>query len=227
MTSSDTRAVRCLQFLKDIAVHNNREWFAEHKDRYEEAKTAFESMVADMIHRITVFDPSVQYLQPRDCTYRFYRDTRFSPDKTPYKNHLGAYISSKGKKSFHGGYYLHLEPGNCMVAGGAYCLPSNILKAVRQSICEQPETFHRIVSGEPFHSLYPVIGDEHLKTMPKGFPKDFAYPEYLRCKDYCIYHSVPESFFTSADWLEKTAQMFQVMKPFLDFVNSTIDEVEE
>lgn len=111
-----------------------------------------------------------------------------------------------------------------MLAGGSYCLPSDVLRAVRQSVCEQPEEFHAIVGSEPFHTLFPVIGETHVKTVPKGFPKDFPYPEYIRCKDYSCFHPVPESFFTSADWLERSAEVFQVMKPFLDFVNAAIDE---
>lgn len=221
---TDNRAVQCLQFLREIAVHNNREWFHEHRDRYDAARAAFESMVEELIARIATFDTSVQYLTVSDCTYRFYRDTRFSADKSPYKRHFGAYINAKGKKSFHGGYYMHLEPDNCLIAGGAYCLPTDILKAVRQSVCDQPKTFHAIVGQEPFRSLFPVIGEAHLKTIPKGFPKDFVYPEYIRCKDYSCCHHVPESFFTSPHWLEQSAEMFQVMKPFLDFVNATIDE---
>lgn len=222
--TKDSRAALCLQFLREIAAHNNREWFQAHRDRYETARAAFESMVEELIARITVFDPSVQYLTVSDCTYRFYRDIRFSPDKSPYKRHFGAYINAKGKKSFHGGYYLHLEPEHCMLAGGAYELPSDILRAVRQSICEQPETFHAIVGSEPFCTLFPEIGETRLKTLPKGFPKDFPYPEYIRCKDYSSYHVVPESFFAAPDWLEQTAGVFAVMKPFLDFVNATIDD---
>ena len=103
-------AALCLQFLRDIAVNNNREWFHAHHDYYEAARAAFESMVARLIARITVFDSSVQYLTVSDCTYRFYRDIRFSSDKSPYKRHFGAYVNARGKKSFHGGYYLHLEP---------------------------------------------------------------------------------------------------------------------
>ena len=221
---SDKRAEICLQYLRQIAVNNNREWFHEHRDLYDEARAAFESMVHDLIVRIAAFDPSVQYLTVADCTYRFYRDTRFSPDKSPYKRHFGAYINARGKKSNHGGYYMHLEPEGCLVAGGAYCLPSDVLRAVRQSICEQPETFHRIVGSDPFHSLFPVLGETRVKTIPKGFPKDFPYPEYIRCKDYSCCHPVPEDFFTTPDWLERTAGMFEIMKPFLDFVNATIDE---
>lgn len=84
---SDKRAEICLQYLRQIAVNNNREWFHEHRDLYDEARAAFESMVHDLIVRIAAFDPSVQYLTVADCTYRFYRDTRFSPDKSPYKRH--------------------------------------------------------------------------------------------------------------------------------------------
>ena len=99
-----------LAFLKDVAAHNNREWFNSHRDRYEEARTAFEKIVEELILHIGQFDESVRHLQVKDCTYRFYRDTRFSEDKSPYKRHLGAYINAHGKKSFwqevHGAFRL-------------------------------------------------------------------------------------------------------------------------
>lgn len=222
----DERAGTCLDFLKEIATHNNREWFNENKDKYINARKAFESMVEDLIPKIALFDQSVQYLTVKDCTYRFYRDIRFSPDKSPYKRYFGAYINSKGKKAFHGGYYIHLEPGNCMIAGGAYCLPGNILKAVRENIYEQPETYHKIVSDKKFKTLFPVIGENHLKTLPKGFPKDFKYPEYLKNKDYSCHTHVNEEFFSQKDWLDKTTSVLKTMKPFLDFVNNAIENFE-
>ena len=77
-----------LAFLKDVAAHNNREWFNSHRNRYEEARTAFEKIVEELILHIGQFDESVRHLQVKDCTYRFYRDTRFSEDKSPYKRHL-------------------------------------------------------------------------------------------------------------------------------------------
>lgn len=129
--NQDTRAAICLQYLRQIAVNNNREWFHEHRDLYDEARTAFESMVQELITRITAFDATVQYLTVADCTYRFHRDTRFSPDKSPYKRHFGAYINAKGKKSNHGGYYMHLEPEGCLVAG--------LLSAIGCTACGPPE----------------------------------------------------------------------------------------
>ncbi|MCM1108857.1 MAG: DUF2461 domain-containing protein [Clostridium sp.] len=217
---------KIFDFLRDVAVHNSREWFADNRDRYEEARAEFEARVQQIINRIALFDPSVAHVTVKDSTYRFYRDTRFSPDKSPYKRHLGAYINARGKKSFHGGYYFHLEPGACMLAGGSYCLPSPQLKAVRETVEERLDEFRSIVEQPDFRACFPVIGMERLKTLPKGFPKDFPCPEYLRPKDYSVAFCVPDDLFRSEGWLDETERVFRLLKPFLDFVNEPIDDFE-
>lgn len=215
---------KILAFLKDIAYNNNREWFAENKARYEETRTHFEEMVQQLIHNLSTFEPSISNLRVKDCTYRFYRDTRFSLDKSPYKRHLGAYINIHGKKAYHGGYYFHLEPGHCMLAGGAYCLPTPILNNVRHYIVENLDEYRTIVESPTFKTHFPTIGETHLKTLPKGFPKDFPYPDYLRPKDFSIAHLLPDNFFATPDWLTPATEIFHLMKPYLDFINAGIDE---
>lgn len=212
-----------LDFLKEVAANNNREWFNTNRDKYEDARRNFEAMAQTMIFNIAKFDSQVGNIPVKDCLYRFYRDTRFSLDKSPYKTHMGAYINVMGKKSPHGGYYIHLEPGNCLIAGGAYCLPSPILKAVREDIVLRIDRFREIVESPDFSRLY-TIGEEHLKTLPKGFDRNFPYPQYLRPKDYSCFHSVDDSFFMADDWADKAAHCFEIMKPFLDFINYTIDD---
>ena len=66
-----------------------------------------------------------------------------------------------------------------MLAGGSLCLPPNILKAVRQSIYDNIEEFVAIVEDSEFKKYFPVIGEDFLKTAPKGFPKDFKYVDSL------------------------------------------------
>ena len=73
------------QFLKDLAANNNREWFQGHKDEYLKAQKEFEELLTAIIARISLFDESIVGIQAKDCTYRIYRDTRFSSDKTPIK----------------------------------------------------------------------------------------------------------------------------------------------
>ena len=222
-------------FLKDIAQHNSREWFQNNKDRYMEAKADFEEGVAMAISRIAAFDSSVAHITVRDATYRFYRDTRFSPDKSPYKRHLGAYIAAHGKKALHGGYYIHLQPGECMLSGGCYYLPTNILTACRNEIMANEEEWLSRVANKNFVSLFGRPGSESdergfglsmLKSCPAGFPRDYEHIQYLRMKDYCCWIKVVDDFFEGDAWLDKMVEVFKVVKPMLDFVNAVIDDYE-
>lgn len=85
------------QFLKELSANNNREWFNAHRDEYENARNEFENLLTVIISRISLFDESIRGIEAKECTYRIYRDTRFTEDKTPYKNHFGGYINAKGK----------------------------------------------------------------------------------------------------------------------------------
>lgn len=214
------------QYLKELAQNNNREWFNEHRTEYEKARVEFENLLAAFISHISLFDESIKGIQVKDCTYRIYRDTRFSPDKTPYKNHFGGYINAKGKKSEHCGYYIHLQPGNCLIAGGSWCPPPKILKALRQAIYDNIEEYLSIVEDPEFKKYFPVIGETFLKTAPKGFPKDFKYIDYLKCKEISCMYSIPDSFFMAPNAVEEAEDAIRQLKRFIDFVNYTVDEIE-
>lgn len=231
------QAKRIITFLKDVAANNNRPWFQEHKGEYDAVRKDFEEGVQMAIGRIAEFDSSIAHLAVKDCTYRFYRDTRFSPDKSPYKRHLGAYISARGKKSLHGGYYIHLEPGHCLLAIGSYWLPTNILTSCRNEIMGNIDDWRAIVESRKFINFFgkPGVGGwdddkgfglEHLKSAPSGFPRDYEFVEYLRMKDYCCWKSEPDTFFEGDHWLDEMVKVFKVGKPMMDFVNNVIDDYE-
>ncbi|KAA6329161.1 hypothetical protein EZS27_022005 [termite gut metagenome] len=217
------------RFLKELAVNNNREWFDKHRDEYEKVKKEFEVFLSILISRISLFDESIKGVQAKDCTYRIYRDMRFSSDKTPYKTHIGGYINAKGKTSNYCGYYIHLEPGNCLLAGGSICIPPNVLKAIRQGIYDNIDEYISIVEDPAFKRYFPEIGENFLKTAPKGFPKDFKYIDYLKCKDYtCSYNLTEEFFLTSeSEMLDNMEKALRQLKRFVDFVNGMIDDFEE
>lgn len=228
---------RILGFLEGIRTNNNREWFLDNKKEYIAVKTDFENGIAKAIERISLFDASISHITVKDATYRFNRDTRFSPDKSPYKRHLGAYIAAHGKKAFHGGYYIHVEPGNCFVACGNYYLPTNILTSCRNEIMANIDEWRNIVEDSRFVSCFGRAGEcrwgdrkgfgcESLKTAPAGFPRDYEFIEYLRMKDYCCWTSFPDSFYEGDAWLDKAAEIFRAAKPMMDFVNSVIDDYE-
>ncbi|WP_273178155.1 DUF2461 domain-containing protein [Hoylesella pleuritidis] len=232
------QAKRILAFLTELTANNNRSWFLEHKKEYSECRVDFEAGIAEAIARISEFDPEIAHLQVKDCVYRFNRDTRFSPDKSPYKNHLGAYICARGKKALRGGYYLHLEPGNCLVAVGGYWLPTNILTSCRNEIMSNIEEWRRRVENTSFIKLFgrpgkgkwenstKGFGLELLKTTPSGFPRDYEFIQYLRMKDYCSWTRVSDTFFEGDCWLDEIVKTFQVAKPMMDFINAVVDDYE-
>jgi uncharacterized protein (TIGR02453 family) len=219
----DPEIKQILDFLSDVAQNNNRPWFLANKARYDQAKVAFETMVARLIIGIGEFDPSVRHLQPRDCTYRFYRDLRFTQDKSPYKRHLGAYICAMGKKSYHGGYYFHLEPSHCMLAGGCWEIPSKALHALRDTIIGREKEFAGIVEDREFKALFPTITTDPLKQLPRDVPRDMPHPEYVKCRNYVVCSMLPDNFFRTG-WTDELLRRCRIMKPFIDFANDVVDD---
>ncbi|MCI6672127.1 MAG: DUF2461 domain-containing protein [Prevotella sp.] len=229
-------------FLKQIAANNNREWFQANRAAYDEARQAFEQGVAEAITELSLIDTEVAHLTVRDCTYRFHRDTRFSPDKTPYKRHMGAFICAKGKKSLRGGYYFQIQPGNNIIAVGSYFLPTNILTSCRNEIMGNIDTWRSIVESKAFLDTFGKpnksqwtndnasergFGLTSLKKAPKDFPSNYEHIEYLRMKDYCCWVKVPDAFFEGEDWAKRFVSVCKIGKPMMDFMNSVIDDYED
>lgn len=215
-------------FLRDLANNNNREWFNDNKERYLDVKRRIDKITEQLIEKIAEFDPQASTLSIADCTYRIYRDVRFSTDKSPYKTHIGIFVNPPfGKKSLRSGYYLHLEPDESAVYVGTYCLPSKHLAAIRRDIYENVEEYLEIIDNPEFKKIYPVVGENPLKTIPKGFPKDWKYISLLKPRDYAIKHHLSDKELNSPKAMDSIAEMFRISKPFNDFINFAIDSVDE
>lgn len=214
-----------LAFLRELRENNNREWFAEQKSRYLELKKGFDVLVDDLIGRIARWDDEVQNLKAKDCVYRIYRDVRFSPDKSPYKTHFGAYICGfRGRNSGRCGYYFHIEPGNCLLGGGCYCPEPALLKRLRQDIYDNIEEFTSILRDPEFSAEFPEIDpDGKLKKVPAPFPADFPEGDLLKYKHYDVVSLKSDAWFESGGLTEKADRVFQKMYKFNRFLNYTID----
>ncbi|MBK8806523.1 MAG: DUF2461 domain-containing protein [Bacteroidales bacterium] len=130
-------------FLKQLCINNNRDWFTANKDFFEQAKLEFKDFVEKLIPQIVAFDDTVKDVKSTECIFRIYKDVRFSKDKTPYKTNMGAFITPEGRKSCNAGYYIHIEPDNSFTAGGIYMPPSDKLLKIRQSIYSNPSEFKK------------------------------------------------------------------------------------
>ncbi|NLA49931.1 MAG: DUF2461 domain-containing protein, partial [Bacteroidales bacterium] len=167
-------------------------------------------------------DPVLKGLEAKSCIYRIYRDIRFSPDKTPYKSHMGAVLVRGGRNNAgrYAGYYVHVEPGDkSIIGGGAYMPPSLWLSAIREKIGEQGEELVEIINNREFAGIFGKIGGEKLKYAPKGYQKDNPYVEFLKHKSFLASRIVTDREVTSSEFLSITIQAFKAMKPFNDFLN--------
>jgi len=211
-----------LNFLSLLKENNNREWFNENKNLYEVAKNKFEEFVNILIPKIKEFDTEIDVSSAKECTYRIYRDVRFSKNKDPYKPNMGAYISKGGKKSKYAGYYIHIESDASFAGGGIYCPQPTILKSIRIDIYEDTETIKSIINNKTFSGTFSKMYGEKLKTAPRGFPKDFPDIDLLNYKSYTVVKNITNNNLLSNKFLEDLLLIFKTQKPFNDYLNKVI-----
>ena len=215
-----------LKFLRDLAKHNDREWFEKNKSRYLEAKQGFEDLVAACLKEFVKFDDSLGALDPRKLPFRIYRDVRFSKDKSPYKTNMGAGFSPNGKLVQEPGYYLHIQPGNqSFVAGGIYMPDAANLSKIRQEIDYNGDKLIKILKGKTFKSLYDGLDDfDKLKTMPKGYEKTHPHIDLLKHKSYIVSRALTDKQVIDKNFLKVVAQSAKAIKPLNDFIKEAITD---
>ena len=217
-----------ITYLRQLQCNNNREWFNAHKEEFLKHQARFHELVDEVIKEITVFDADVAGLTAKDCTYRIYRDVRFSSDKSPYKCHFGAFIAKGGKKAGNAGYYFHISTGGgkeypyChMLAVGDYCYKPEVMKILREDIVNGEGDFDAVVKQAD--ASFTLDNDGALKRNPKGFPADAPYSEYIRLKYFCLTAIPDDEFWEGEDLAKRIASKFVTTKPFLNYINRAID----
>lgn len=221
-----------IDFLRRLEANNNRPWFNEHKAEYQRLQTRFNEFTDQLIGEIAKFDTRIAGLSAKDCTYRIYRDVRFSEDKSPYKRHMGAFICPGGKKSGFSGYYFHISTGGSqcypfahMLAVGDYCFAPEVLKILREDISAGQGDFEATLQQAA--PVFTLDREGALKRNPKGFPPDAPYGEYLRLKAYCLTYMPDDDFICAPDLAKRVAELFSTTKPFLDYLNRAIGYAHE
>ncbi len=211
------------QFLRALSLNNDRVWFNAHKDEYMTLKALWDNDVSLLIAMMSEYDPSLRGLRVADCTYRIYRDLRFSNDKRPYKTHFSAVIGKGGKKSTRAACYLHIEPGNSALYAGIWCPESDVLARLRSEIDANIDEFKEIIECPDFSSHFAFYG-EKLKSVPRGFSKDNPNAEYIKMKEYLCVKKVKDEYFFCDEWVEKVANEFAKVMKFNEFLNFVFEE---
>lgn len=215
------------QFLTELKANNNKDWFTENKPRYEAARENFIGFIDALIERIVEFDPSIGHHSAKGTIFRIYRDVRFSKDKSPYKTNFGAHITPALKRSdihSRAGYYIHLSPGESMLAGGAYMPTGDWLKNIRLDIDLNAAELKEIIANKDFVKYFGEMEGEKLKRAPKGYDVDHPEIELLRYKSFLATHRMEDQTVTSEGFLDHAATVFQALHPFDSFLNRAAEQ---
>lgn len=212
-----------LEYLTALEQNNNRDWYHANKQKFAEAKAAFEELIAALLIKIKEFDNQIPLVEANTLTFKLVRDTRFSLDKSPYNPSFRAHISSKGKLPIPVGYYIMIRPGNRSFLGGG--LFADMFKdataMVRDYIVSHSSEWSEILSVPAFTENF-IVGGKALKNVPRGYPADHIHAEFLKHKSWYLEYPVQDIQLLEENFISFAAGIFEKMQPFNNFLNEAL-----
>lgn len=208
-------------FLRDLAANNDKEWFADHKQDYEDkVRTPALEFIEEMDSWIRMISPHYEATAKKvgGSLMRVYRDVRFSKDKSPYKTNVGIQFRHEIGKDVHApGFYLHIAPEEIFLGVGTWRPEPNALKAIREHIVSKPGPYEDAISHKPFTQIYEMSG-EKLKRAPKGFDAEHPLIEEIKRKDFIGVCPLDESLLYTGNFCEEVAKRFGRAQPLQKFL---------
>jgi uncharacterized protein (TIGR02453 family) len=209
------------EFLADLAAHNDRDWFAANRDRYEE------QVKLPLLRFIADFAPCLQKISPEfvadprpqgGSMFRIHRDTRFSTDKSPYKAFAAAQFRHRAGKDVHApGYYLHLDPAGSFMGAGCWQPDGTTLSGIRERIVTEPARWKRIIAGKTFQATFALEG-ESLKRPPRGYDAEHPLIDDLKRKDFVVVARYTKEELAGDDFLSRFTKDCQAASGFMKFL---------
>ncbi|MFN8310722.1 MAG: DUF2461 domain-containing protein [Chitinophagales bacterium] len=174
------------KFFAALRKNNNKEWFDANRSTYEsEVKEPFKAFVGKLIAELAKSDPELNTNVGKSI-FRINRDIRFSKDKSPYKDHAGAFFAPGGTTDTKPGFYLHLSDTEIFVGGGLYHPDREEILKVRQEIFYNPEEFQSLLKAKDFKGIYKELKGEDNKVLPADY-KEFAKTQPLIARKQFYY----------------------------------------
>lgn len=214
------------QFLGELALNNERDWFEENKARYErEVREPALELIRAMAPHIRKVSKTLLAVDKKagGSLMRVHRDVRFSRDKSPYKTNVGIQFRHRAGKDVHApGLYVHIEPDEVFLGAGMWHPSGPALTMIRRAIVGKPAAWKKVRDDEVFRRRWSLGGDS-LKRPPQGFDKDHPYIEDLKRKDHIAIVNLEPSVVARAGFVERVAERFLETKAYLRFLAKSQD----
>jgi uncharacterized protein (TIGR02453 family) len=209
------------QFLAELGLNNEREWFEPRKQRYEASvlgpAMAFIRAMAPQLPRISSSFVAIDK-KVGGSLMRVYRDVRFSKDKSPYKTNVGIQLRHVAGKDVHApGLYVHLEPGGCFLAVGLWHPEPEALAKIRARITNEPDVWQRVRDDAGFRAVFELRG-ESLARPPRGVDPEHPHVEDLKRKDHIAVGTLSVKTVTSPAAADEVTRSFVAGREYLRFL---------
>ena len=211
-------------FLRELEANNDKEWWEGNKDRYRAVvRDPALDFITDFVQRLTRISPhfAADTRTVGGSLMRPYRDTRFSPDKTPYKTNVGIQFRHEAGRDIHApGFYLHLEPGSCFAGVGLWHPETAVARALRQAIHDDPGGWAKATKQRGFTDTWSTTpdDDEMLKRVPAGFDPAHRFADDLRMKSFIAGTTLTQKQVTSPGFDQELASMYSKASGFARFL---------
>jgi uncharacterized protein (TIGR02453 family) len=212
-----------LKFLRNLARHNDREWFTPRKAEFEGLlRQPMLAIVRKITDAMVDFAPS--HVRPAEKSlFRIYRDTRFSNDKRPYKTHVAAWWSHQGlEKTSGAGYYFHVSPKEVVVAAGAYMPEKEQLAAIRYWLLDHHTEFRKLLARPAMRKAFTEFEGNSLTRPPKGFPPDHPALDLIRHRQWGLSATLPPETALDPKLAAIVIKYFRLAAPVVDALNTPI-----
>ena len=212
-----------LKFLRDLAKHNDREWFTPRKAVYEaELKEPMLAVIRKVTDAMAEFAPN--HVRPAEKSlFRIYRDTRFSNNKLPYKTHVAAWWSHMGMgKTSGAGYYFQVSPKGVVIAAGAYMPEKEQLAAIRHWLLENHVAFRKVLQKAAIRKVFSEFEGNALTRPPKGFPCGHPAMDLIKCKQWGLSTTLAVEAALEKNFAQTVIKHFKLLAPMVDALNTPI-----
>jgi uncharacterized protein (TIGR02453 family) len=209
-----------VRFFRSLKRNNRREWFQPRKHLFDQhVKAPMLDLVGGINTELAKFAP--EYVtEPKNAIFRIYRDTRFSADKTPYKDHIAASFSRRGGERLGaGGFYFSVSYDAIEVAAGIWHPERDVMLLVRNHIAETHQELTRILSNKKSSKLAGELKGGALSRSPKGFDPSHPAAEFIKMKDWVMEVALDAGLATTPQLQGAIVERFRAMAPMLGYLN--------
>ena len=218
-----------VQFLLDLKFHNNTSYFHENHVRYvETVQRPFYEMIEDLADDMKKIDPMME-VRPYKCLSRIHRDTRFSRDKSPYRDHhwfLFRHAAEPRDKSVF--FYFEFGPDRLSWGMGIWGENRELMDLFRKRMRANPHGTLSLIDDMDLAGRKMFLGGTFFKRIdiPPEIPERLK-PWYAGKEIYIGRYDPPREWAFSERILKEVRKDFRTIAPLYRLLRGCAEELME